>query len=315
LPVECAAASLVALKNTVSIKVPASTSNLGSGFDTLGLAVKLYNVLRVERQPAAGIQLGWAMAEPDRAWFMEALGAAAKLFFRRAKVRASGVRVGLRAGVPMARGLGASATIRVGFIAALNELSQAKLSREELLDLATELEGHPDNASPAIFGGFTVSGRVGRTVRCLSFPVSASLECVTLIPRFGISTEEARRLLPAEYSKADAAHALNRSALITAALATKNYRALCGVFDDRLHQPYREKLLPQLSRVIRAGVKAGALGGFLSGSGSSILCLTLEKPDAVARAMLRQLPDAEVRVLTADNRGFRVLKGTPSSLT
>lgn len=294
--------------NAVSVKVPASTSNLGSGFDTLGLAVKLYNVIRVERQSAAGIALHWAMPEPDRAWFMAALGAAAKLFFRRTRARAFGVRVGLRPGVPMARGLGASATIRVGFIAAMNELAQTKLSREELLELATELEGHPDNASPAIFGGFTVSGRVGQTVRCLSFPVSSRLKCVTLIPKFGISTEKARKLLPASYSKADTAHALNRAALITAALAAKNYRALCGVFDDRLHQPYREKLLPQLSRVIRAGEKAGALGGFLSGSGSSIMCLTLEKADAVAQAMLRQLPGSEVRVLLADSQGFRVMK-------
>ena len=294
--------------NAVSVKVPASTSNLGSGFDTLGLAVKLYNVIRVERQSAAGIALHRAMPEPDRAWFMAALGAAAKLFFRRTRACAFGVRVGLRPGVPMARGLGASATIRVGFIAAMNELAQTKLSREELLEVATELEGHPDNASPAIFGGFTVSGRVGQTVRCLSFPVSSRLKCVTLIPKFGISTEKARKLLPASYSKADTAHALNRAALITAALAAKNYRALCGVFDDRLHQPYREKLLPQLSRVIRAGEKAGALGGFLSGSGSSIMCLTLEKSDAVARAMLRQLPGSEVRVLLADSRGFRVMK-------
>lgn len=294
--------------NSVSIKVPASTSNLGSGFDTLGLAVRLYNVLRVERCSGTDIALGWELSEDDRRWFDEALGDSAKSFFRAAKARRFGVRVSLRTNVPMARGLGTSATIRVGFLAALNELSSASVTREQLLELATELEGHPDNASPAIFGGFTVSGRIGRTIRCLSFPVSSKLQCVTLIPRAGISTEAARKLLPASYSKVDAAHALNRSALITAAFARRNYESLRGVFDDRVHQPYREKLLPQLSAVIAAGEKAGALGGFLSGSGSSIMCLTLERANAVAKAMKRELPESDVMVLTPDARGFRVLR-------
>lgn len=294
--------------NSISIQVPASTSNLGSGFDTLGLAVKLYNVLRVERFSGAGIRLGWDLHADDRAWFEHALGAAAKLFFRSARNKAFGVRVGLKAAVPMARGLGASATIRVGFLAALNGLSGAGLARERLLELATELEGHPDNASPAIFGGFTVSGRVGKSVRCLSFPVSSGLQCVTLIPRAGISTEAARKLLPASYARADAAHALNRSALITAAFASRKYGMLRGVFDDRMHQPYRAKLLPELSRVISAGEKAGALGGFLSGSGSSIMCLTLGSASPVAKAMKRELPDSDVLILAPAATGFRVLR-------
>lgn len=294
--------------NSVSIKVPASTSNLGSGFDTLGLAVKLYNVVRVERIAASRIEFDWELAADDRRWFDEALGAAARVFFRRTKVKRFGVRVGLRAEVPMARGLGASATIRVGFIAALNELAGARLSRAALLEMATELEGHPDNASPAIFGGFTVSGRIGKSVRCLSFPVESKLRCVTLIPKFGISTEAARKLLPAKYPKADAAHGLNRAALIAAAFSSRKYEMLRGVFDDRFHQPYREKLLPQLSRVIAAGERAGALGGFLSGSGSSIMCLTLDQPAAVARAMQRALPDSAVMILSPDASGFQVLR-------
>ncbi len=293
--------------NSVSIKVPASTSNLGSGFDTLGLAVKLYNVIRVERIAASPIEFAWELPADDRRWFGEALGAASQIFFRSAKVKSFGVRVGLKAEVPMARGLGASATIRVGFIAALNELAGTKLSRAALLELATELEGHPDNASPAIFGGFTVSGRIGKSVRCLSFPVESKLRCVTLIPKFGISTEAARKLLPAKYSKADAAHALNRAALITAAFASRRYEMLRGLFDDRVHQPYREKLLPQLSRVIAAGERAGALGGFLSGSGSSIMCLTLDKPSVVARAMQKALPDSAVTIMAPDVKGFQVL--------
>ncbi len=293
--------------NSVTVKVPASTSNLGSGFDTLGLAVKLYNFVQVTRCAGKGVRLSWPVAKEDAAWFDRALGDAAKLFFRRTRSKSFGAEVKLVSHVPIARGLGASATIRVGFIGGLNELAGTKLSREQLLQLATELEGHPDNASPAIFGGFTVSGRIDGDVRCLHFRVSTDLKCVTLIPRFGISTEEARKLLPAHYAKADAAHALNRSALITAAFGGRDYEALRGVFDDRVHQPYREKLLPQLPEVIRAGVKAGAIGGFLSGSGSAIMCLALRNAEAVGRAMLKQLPEAEIKILSPDNNGVKIV--------
>jgi homoserine kinase len=168
------------------------------------------------------------------------------------------------------------------------------------------LEGHPDNASPALFGGVTVSGRVGGEIRCLRFAVSSRLKLVTLIPPFGISTEAARQLLPKTYPRTDLAHALNRSALITAAFASRRYESLRGLFDDRVHQPHREALLPELSAVIQAGVAAGALGGFLSGSGSSIICLTLSRPEAVAKAMLGVLPKAEVWILDADNAGLKI---------
>jgi homoserine kinase len=292
----------------VCIQVPASTSNLGSGFDTLGLAVRLYNRVHVRRCSGKQIVLTWEMPEEDRSWFAIALADAANVFFRTTGIRRFGAEVNLQGEVPVARGLGASATVRVAVLAALNELSAARVDREMLLSMATELEGHPDNASPAIFGGFTVSGRVAGVVRCSSFRVASRLKLVTLMPSFGISTEAARQLMPPTYSKADAAHALNRAALITAAMASRNYENLRGVFDDRMHQPYREKLLPQLSEVIRAGERAGALGGFLSGSGSSIICLAVTREDSVRRAMQNVLPDADVKILEADNAGMKVLK-------
>jgi homoserine kinase len=197
-------------------------------------------------------------------------------------------------------------------LAGLNVLARTRLTRVHLLQLATQLEGHPDNASPAIFGGLTVSGRADGEVRCLSFPVSGRLKCVTLIPRFGLSTEKARRLLPRSYTRNDAAHALNRAALISAAMASGRYEALRGLFDDRVHQPYRARLIPKLARIVQAGERAGALGGFLSGAGSGIICLTLARSDAVAKAMKRAWGDAEVKVLTPDNNGFQVMpaKGT-----
>jgi homoserine kinase len=233
---------------------------------------------------------------------------AAQAFFRRAQRDTFGMQVFLVSQIPVARGLGASATLRLGLIAALNELTQAQLDRQQLLDLATSLEGHPDNASPAIYGGFTVSGLIGKPVRCLHFPVRSDVKFVTLVPHLRISTATARRLVPDSFSKADTLHSLNRAALISAAFASSDYAALRGLFDDRVHQPYREKLIPELSRTIQAAERAGAIGGWLSGSGSAIMCLTLDKAEVIANAMLGVLPDSQVKILSPDNHGFKAME-------
>lgn len=224
------------------------------------------------------------------------------MFFERSGISPFTLEVSWRNKIPVARGLGFSSTVRVGVIAGLNALAGTKWTREQVLQLATELEGHPDNASPAVFGGFTVSSRR----QCLRFRVSPKIRLVTLVPNFGIETELARKLMPPQFTKTDAAHALNRSALITAAFALQDYEGLRGLFDDRFHQPYREKLIPQLRRVIEAGVNAGAIGGWLSGSGSAIMCLTLKKPKAVGEAMRREMPNADVLVLKPENHGYRI---------
>jgi homoserine kinase len=292
--------------DTVSIRVPATTSNLGPGFDTLGLALGLHNEIVVRRTPQRGVLLTSPVAEQSRAGAVAMLEEAAKLFFRRSRQKAFGVEVSLAGDVPVARGLGSSVTARLGVAAALNVLSGAGLDRSGLLDLVAELEHHPDNAAPAIFGGFTASGMTGDHVRCFQCQVSNRVSFVTLIPKFEISTAEARKLVPASFSKSDTVHNLNRAALITAAFLSRQYARLAGLFDDRVHQPYREALIPALTKVIRAGERAGAVGGWLSGSGSTIICLALENAEKVARAMRRALPDAEVKILRAENRGFTV---------
>jgi homoserine kinase len=276
---------------SVTVRVPASTSNLGSGFDTLGLAVNLYNNVTVTPS-SKKIDLAPVVRE------------AAKLFFRCAKISPIHFDVAIKGDIPIARGLGASGALRAAVIAGLNALTRAGLPNQTVLEIVTDLEGHPDNASPALLGGCTVSGRVGKEVRCLRFAVSPKLKIITLIPNFRVETEEARRLIPQTFSKADTTHSLNRAALIAGAFASKNYEALRGLFDDRLHQPHRLPLVPRLNAVIRAGEQAGALGGFLSGSGSAIICLALEHSAQIAAAMRHALPGSEVLVLKADNTGL-----------
>lgn len=290
---------------SASVRVPGTTANLGPGFDTLGLALRFYNRCEVTRRAARGVNIVSPIAEDARAGATAMLAEASKLFFRRAKVPAFGFDIALTGDVPIARGLGSSVTARLGCVAALNRLVGEPLGRPELFQLVTELEGHPDNAAPAIFGGFTASTMVGREARAVRFSVGRAAKFVTLIPNFEVSTPLARRLVPQQFSKADTVHCLTRVALITAAFASGNLEALRGCFDDRIHQPYREALIPQLSAVIRAGEKAGAIGGWLSGSGSTIMCLTLAKPEAVAKAMHRALPDSQVHILEADRDGLR----------
>jgi homoserine kinase len=280
--------------NPVTVRVPASTSNLGSGFDTLGLAVNLYNEVTLTRAASKTADLPPIVRE------------AANLFFRRAKISPIHFHITITGNIPVARGLGASGALRAATVAGLNELTAAKLPKQTILEIITDLEGHPDNASPALLGGCTVSGRVGKEVRCLRFPVSPKLKIVTLIPNFRVETEEARRLIPHNFSKADTVHSLNRAALIAAAFAAKNYEALRGLFDDRVHQPHRLPLVPQLNAVIRAAEKARAIGGFLSGSGSAIICLALEHSAEIAAAMQRALPSSEMLILRADNSGLRI---------
>lgn len=285
---------------SVTVSVPASTSNLGSGFDTLGLAVRLYNVITVRTVKGPGIVL------PEEARKM--VQDAAESFFKTTNCPQIGFEVSSKNEIPIARGLGFSSTVRVGVLAGLDTLCGTRLSSSQLLQIATGLEGHPDNASPALFGGFTVSARTGGEVRCLRFQVSASVRLVTAIPKFAIETEKARSLVPKEFSKQDAAHALNRAAMITAAFAAQDYVALNGLFDDRFHQPYREKLVPELGRVVKAAEDAGAIGGWLSGSGSGIMCLTLKNTERVARAMKAAMPDSEILILKPENRGYRMHK-------
>ena len=291
-------------RTCATVRVPATTANLGPGFDTLGIALRLYNRATVVRTPVRGVTLESPMDNRAKAAATAMLAEAARSFFRATGERPFGITVRLEGDVPIARGLGSSVTARLGCLGALNRLCDDPLDEDGLFQLVTDLEGHPDNAAPAVFGGFTASGLVGSRARTVRFPVNPRVQFITLIPRFEISTSMARTLVPGSFSKADTVHNLTRVALITAAFASGRLDQLRGCFDDRIHQPYRQQLIPALGGVIRAGERAGALGGWLSGSGSTIICLTVERPDAIARAMHRALPDSEVRVLTADPHGL-----------
>lgn len=292
---------------TTTIRVPGTTSNLGSGFDTLGLALRLYNKVSVRPRTDRQVRITSALDEDARTGATAMVAEAARYFFRRTRTQQFGFDISITGDVPVARGLGSSTTVQLGLLAALNVITGAGLDKQGVFELVHVLEGHPDNCAPATFGGFTVAGPVGKAVRVLRFPVTPKARFITLIPDFEVKTSDARRLLPANYPKSDLVHSLNRVALVSTAFASGKLELLRDLFDDRVHQPYRTPLIPQLPKVISAGVRAGAIGGWLSGSGSTIMCLALEEPEAVATAMLRALPGSRVLCLAPDTRGYTIL--------
>jgi len=285
--------------NEVTIRVPATTANLGPGYDCLGVALQIYNDVTIQR---GGASSGNPMVSAVADRFFASAGVAPFLFSWK-----------IAGDVPSSRGLGSSVTVRLGLLHGLNELAGRPLGRQPLFKICAELEGHPDNAAPAAFGGFTVAGgpEIAR------FEVSPTLRFVLLIPDFEISTPAARKVLPAQLDRLAAAKSCANACRITAAFAMRHYALLHGAFTDHLHQPYREKaLIPFLGKVITAGEKAGALGGFLSGSGSTVCCVVetkaaggKRKDEEIGAAMLAASGNKGARVVVtqADNEGTRVI--------
>jgi homoserine kinase len=272
-----------------TVRVPASTSNLGPGFDCLGVALRIYNDATIRR----GGRCTNAMALEAADTFFTAAGG--KPF--RFSCRISG-------DVPQSRGLGSSVTVRLGVLHGLNELAGGQLSRERIFELCAGLEGHPDNAAPAAFGGFNIVRQHGRQ----RFAVSAALKFVLLIPDFEVRTSEARALLPKQIDRLGAVASAGNAAAIAASFASGDYTQLAGSFTDYLHQPFRKQLVPFFDDVVAAAGHAGALGCFLSGSGSTIAAVTLHDAPKVGAAMLKAATgDARVLVTTADNRGTKLL--------
>jgi homoserine kinase len=274
----------------ISVRIPATTANLGPGFDCLGVALQLHNTVTLSPGTPG---------EPDGM-----VEEAAAAFFLAAGLPAMEFAWSVSGDVPKSRGLGSSVTVRMGILHALNKLNASPLDDRQLYQLCTRLEGHPDNAAPAAFGGFAAARPDSVCFHC---PVSPDLHFVLLVPDDEIRTDASRLKLPPHIPHADAVQNTARAALVTAAFASGRYDLLRGSMGDWLHQPYRAPAIPHLLPAIKAGVEAGALDGFLSGSGSAVACVTLDTPEHVAAAMHATLPAARVLILQADNTGTRVL--------
>ena len=208
---------------------------------------------------------------------------AADLFFNHTGETRFPFSFSIEGDVPQARGLGSSVTIRLGILMALDRITKSGLSKEEICALCAELEGHPDNAAAALFGGFTIVTKT--TNRVARFNVDPALKFVLFIPNFEVKTSDARTVVPASFSRQDVVENLGNASLIAAAFASGEYEHLRGAFVDRLHQPFREKFVPFLPKLLRAAADAGALGGFPERLGvHGSLCYALGRQRGCLRA-------------------------------
>ncbi len=293
----------------VSVRVPATSANLGCAFDCAALALSLYLDLRVTPRADPDIKVTYRGVNPDRIPADESnliASSIQKLLRRWGRERGFDLEIDNR--IPVGVGLGSSAAAIVGSVAACHWLADRPLYDDELVSLATELEGHPDNVAAAWHGGFTVAIQEGEHVHAYSSPVPDLLHLVLVIPAYAVATEKARSVLPAQYSRADVVHNLQRAAALSAQLFSGKVDLHPGFFDDRLHQPYRGPLMPGLSEVL-ALKHPNLLGVCLSGAGPSILAFARSAPADVGEEICRILRENGVEshfsVLAPDNRGAK----------
>lgn len=297
----------------VTVQVPASTSNLGSGFDALGMALQIhsrYDVTFVDDGPPFEIVATGLNAEripTDESNL--ALQAFRKLC---SSVGQEPPRIHMRVlnGIPLERGLGGSASAILGGMLAANAAMPEPLDNDAVLSLATELDGHADNVTASLYGGLRVACRDGAKVLSLPIAPADDLQIVLAVPRISVATKAARTILPTDVPLADAAFNIGRAALLVAAFASLEYSYLDVAMDDRLHQRHRTLLIPQMDAVFLAAKEAGALAAALSGSGPSIIAFCLTGAEDVGEAMRRAFAsgrvDATVHITTIDFRGASV---------
>jgi homoserine kinase len=293
-----------------TVTVPASTANLGPGFDCLALALSLRNTVELY-ETSQGLEIDVEGEGEDRIALdsTNLIARAAEAAFEKLGRRPAGLRLHAVNGIPVGSGLGSSSAAIVGGLAAANALVDGRLTREDLLRLATGLEGHPDNVSAALFGGLTLASYSGEELLVKSLPVPP-LKVIVVLPDYRLSTAEARAALPAQVPLKDAVFNLGRALFTVQALTQVDYGLLRFAMADRLHQPYRKALIPGFDEVVRAARKAGAAAVALSGAGPALVAFAPDRHWDIAGAMKAAFEAAGLAgrtfVLPVDRQGVQV---------
>ena len=256
----------------IKITTPATTANMGPGFDCVGMALQLYNTLLIE-ETDGGLYIESRSDQRIPLDERNLIYITIQDFYYEIGKTLPGLRMIQEDNIPLTRGLGSSAACIVSGLFAANELSGARLSREDLLQMASALEGHPDNVAPAILGGI-VAGAMdnGKLFSCkLETPKLFELAFAVMIPCFPLPTEQARKVLPKSYTRDDVVFNASRTALLTAALTSGRFDLLRTAMKDVVHQPYRSKIIPGMDDIFYECIKQGAYGVFLSGAGPTLI--------------------------------------------
>lgn len=302
----------------IKVRVPATTANLGSGFDCLGMALSLYLDVEMEHIEEGFIfQAEGEGVETLSSDNSNLIYRAACLVMDKAKISPNkrGLKITIKNEIPLARGLGSSAAAIIGGIMGANQLYELNLSREEILQMAFTLEGHLDNIVPALIGGFTISYRDQKgEIRWVKLEVPPDLRAVVGIPSFTLSTEEMRKVLPKQVSLQDAVDNLSKSALLVNALQQSKWELIPEAMQDRLHQPFRLPFIKGAKNIFAEVQKSGIAGVALSGSGPTVISLVKEGLEReIIKIMKKTFTEAgiegQVRVLDPDLDGARIVTG------
>lgn len=295
------------------IRTPGSTANLGPGFDALGLALSIYNHVTIKTLSTPNLEITVQGEGKDLLATDES-----NLFYQAAQFTANkidktlpGLSLELQNDVPLARGLGSSSTAIVAGVMATNHIFNQPFTQQELLNIATEIEGHPDNVSPCLLGGLTMSTVEKKHVAYVRALPPNGLQSVVAIPQFELKTSAARQALPKEISLQDAVFSISRACLVTAALMSGDLAQLKIGMQDCLHQPYRAHLIPKFYEVVDAAMKAGSLGAALSGAGPTLMAFATQNAKAIGQAMVdvwqQNNVEAVYHVLDIDTDGAVIL--------
>lgn len=279
------------------IKVPATSANVGPGFDCLGLALNLYNEIEYEVLDKDGELLVEILGEGKNDLAKDKRNLIYKAYesvFEYLKRPVKGIRLKLTNNIPLSRGLGSSSAAIIGGIVLANRVLEGVLSEKEILKIALKFEHHPDNIAPALLGGFIVSMLNGEEVVTKKLEMPSEIRATVIVPQFELSTEKSRQVLPETVSMKDAVFNVSRTALLVSAICSNDLEAIKLALEDRLHQNYRASLIPGLSEVIEEANKMDILGIALSGAGPSIIIFHKEDVEMDIDLLVKILKDKEV---------------------
>lgn len=289
----------------IKVTVPASTANIGPGFDTLGLALNMYNIYEFEEiNESLRIEGCPDKFKNEDNLVYTSFQHTAEIIGRNVK----GLKISMQTDIPVSRGLGSSSACIVGGVFGANALLNGNLSKHELFKIAVDIEGHPDNIAPAVYGGLTASIVEEGEPYCVNYNISEKLEFCALIPDFETSTYEARKLLPEEVSFRDAVFNVSRIAVLLKALEKGNLEVINVTLQDKLHQKYRRALIYECDEVQKICEGNGSAAFFISGSGPTLMSI-IENSDftnKIKNSIINLKHNWEVRYLLADKKGVIV---------
>ena len=295
----------------IKVRVPATSANMGPGFDSLGLGLSLYNEFEFN-EIESGLKFNGI---PEEFCNEEnIIYKAMKYCFDKAGYKFKGLEISeIKQDVPISRGLGSSSTCIVGGLVGANEILGKKFSEDELLDMAVEIEGHPDNVAPALLGGMVVAIYEENKTFYDKVNIKGGLKFIAVVPNFRLSTEKARSVLPKSITLKDGVYNVSRAALMVASFTSGKYELIKYACKDAFHQNYRSKLIPGFEKVYNKSYELGALGCYLSGAGPTIMVIIDEKDERFSNKLEKFLNEEnlqwDILELSLDSEGATIIKG------